>query len=68
MTYSLSQLAPGAYDLLLNDAVMGSVVRNGSRQLYSWTPELLGDSPQGERPAPFIEIEHSFASLQELRE
>ena len=66
MTYSLIQLAPGAYDLLLNDAVMGSVVRNGSRQPYSWTAELLGDPPQGERPAPFTEIEHSFASLEDL--
>ena len=30
MTYSLIQLAPGAYDLLLNGEVMGSVVRNSS--------------------------------------
>ncbi len=29
MTYSLTQLAPGAYDLLLNGEIIGSVVRNG---------------------------------------
>jgi hypothetical protein len=33
MTYSLIQLAPGAYDLLLNGEVMGRIVRNGSRQI-----------------------------------
>jgi hypothetical protein len=41
MTYSLTQLAPGAYDLLLNGEVMGSVVRHSSRQPYTWTAELL---------------------------
>jgi hypothetical protein len=46
MTYSLIQLAPGAYDLLLNGEVMGSVVRNGARQPYMWTAELLEDLPR----------------------
>ena len=41
MTYRLIQLAPGAYDLLLQDIIVGSVVRNGSRQPYTWTAELL---------------------------
>jgi hypothetical protein len=31
MTYCLIQLAPGAYDLLLNGEVMSSVVRTGER-------------------------------------
>jgi hypothetical protein len=66
MTYSLIQLAPGAYDLLLNDAVMGSVVRNGSRQPYTWTAELLEDLPQDRRPAPFREVEHDFPTLEDL--
>lgn len=66
MTYSLTQLAPGAYDLLLNDAVMGSVVRNGSRIPYTWTAELLEDLPPDQRPAPFNEIEHIFSSLEDL--
>jgi hypothetical protein len=53
MTYSLTQLAPGAYDLLLNGEVMGSVVRHSSRQPYTWTAELLEDparSPAGPVP------------------
>jgi hypothetical protein len=66
MTYSLIQLAPGAYDLLLNGAVMGSVVRNGSRQPYTWTAELLEDLPHDRRPAPFREVEHDFPTLEEL--
>ncbi len=66
MTYSLFQLAPGAYDLLLNGEVVGSVVRSSSYQPYTWTAELLGDSAPARRPAPFTEIEHIFASLEEL--
>ena len=66
MTYSLIQLAPGAYDLLLNGAVMGSVVRNGSRQPYTWNAELLEDLPRDRRPAPFREVEHDFPTLEEL--
>jgi hypothetical protein len=67
MTYSLFQLAPGAYDLLLHGEVMGSVVRNGSRQPYTWTAELLEDLPRSKRPAPFKQVEHDFPSLEELR-
>jgi hypothetical protein len=66
MTYSLTQLAPGAYDLLLNGEIIGSTVRNSSRQPYTWTAELLKDLPQGKRPAPFTEIEHGFQTLEEL--
>jgi hypothetical protein len=40
MTYHLIQPAPGAYDLLLHDTIVASVVRNGSRQPYTWTAEL----------------------------
>ena len=47
MTYSLIQLAPGAYDLLLNGEVMGSVVRSGYRSTdTTWTAELLEDLPR----------------------
>lgn len=66
MTYHLIQLAPGAYDLLLHDTVVASVVRNGSRQPYTWTAELLEDLPRNKRPAPFQHIEHDFPSLDEL--
>jgi hypothetical protein len=66
MTYRLIQLAPGAYDLLLNGKVVGSVVRNSSYQPYIWTAELLEDLPPSPRPAPFTEVEHVFASLEDL--
>ncbi|MBQ0821256.1 hypothetical protein KBI52_13705 [Microvirga sp. HBU67558] len=66
MTYSLIQLAPGSYDLLLGDTIVASVVRSGLRQPYTWTAELLEELPRSRRPAPFREIEHSFPSLEEL--
>jgi hypothetical protein len=67
MTYSLIQLAPGAYDLFLNGELMGSVVRTGTgSKNTSWTAELLEDLPQRKRPAPFIEIEHEFPTLEEI--
>jgi hypothetical protein len=67
MTYRLIQLAPGAYDLLLNGEVMGSVVRNGSLQPYTWTAELLEDVPRSRRPAPFKQVEHDFPTLEKFR-
>ena len=66
MSYSLIQLAPGAYDLYLADSIVASVVRSGQRQPYTWTAELLEELPRHKRPAPFREIEHSFPSLDEL--
>ena len=66
MTYHLIQPAPGAYDLLLHDTIVASVVRNGSRQPYTWTAELLEDLPRSKRPSPFRRIEHDFSSLDEL--
>ena len=53
MTYRLTQLAPGVYDLLLHDNVVASVVRNGSREPYTWTAELLEALPRSRRPSPF---------------
>ena len=69
MTYSLIQLAPGAYDLLLHGDLVGSVVRTGTgNKNTSWTAELLEDPPQGKRPTPFKEVEHSFPTLEALCE
>ena len=45
---------------------MASVVRNGSRQPYIWTAELLEDLPRSRRPSPFQDIEHDFSSLEEV--
>jgi hypothetical protein len=66
MTYQLIQLAPGAYDLLLNDELLGSVVRVKTKQGATWYAELLEDLPQGKRPAPFLEIEHNSPTLEAL--
>jgi len=69
MTYSLIQLAPGAYDLLLNDRIVGSIVRTGYRSKdTSWTAELLEDLPRGRRPAPFREVEHTLPTLEAVCE
>lgn len=66
MTYSLIQLAPGAYDLLLHEEVVSSVVRNSSYPPYTWTAELLEEAPPGRRSAPFTELEHVFSSLEDF--
>jgi hypothetical protein len=69
MNYSLIQLAPGAYDLFLEDEIIGSVVRSGSRSGDTvWTAELMEDRPARERRAPFVGVEHSFPTLQEVCE
>ncbi|WP_404294971.1 hypothetical protein ACD578_27030 (plasmid) [Microvirga sp. RSM25] len=69
MTYSLIQLAPGSYDLLLAGSTVASVVRSGVRSTDTvWTAELLEELPPDRRPAPFVEIEHNFGSLVELCE
>ncbi len=68
MTYRLSRLAPGSYDVLLNGVIIASLVRNGLSDDETWTAELLVDLPPEERPAPFTEPEHTFASLDEARQ
>jgi hypothetical protein len=66
MTYRLSRLAPGSYDVLLNWKVVASLVRSGSISDPTWTAELLEDVHP--RPAPFTELEHTFGSLEEVRQ
>lgn len=68
MAYRLSQLAPGSYDVVLNGIIIASLVRSGSSENATWTAELLVDLPPGERPAPFTETEHTFASLEDARQ
>jgi hypothetical protein len=67
MGYRLSRLAPGSYDVLLNGVIIASLVRSGETHDATWTAELLVDLPPGERPAPFIEVEHTFGSLEEAQ-
>ncbi len=67
MAYTLSRLAPGSYDVVLNGIIIASLVRGGQTSDATWTAELLVDLPQGERPEPFTDLEHQFASLEEAR-
>ncbi len=68
MTYRLSRLAPGSFDVVLDGRIIASLVRNGLSEDAPWTAELLVDLPPEERPAPFTEPEHTFASLDEARQ
>ena len=67
MAYTLSRLAPGSYDVVLNGTIIASLVRGGQTSDATWTAELLVELPQGERPQPFTELEHTFSSLEEAR-
>jgi hypothetical protein len=67
MPYTLSRLASGSYDVLLDGVIIASLVRSGETQNAIWTVELLVDLPPGEMPAPFTEIEHTFGSLEDAQ-
>jgi hypothetical protein len=67
MPYSLIQLASGSYDIALNSNIIGAVVRGGTKISPIWIAELLYAWPPEKRPMPFKEVEHEFASFQELR-
>jgi hypothetical protein len=67
MAYTLSRLAPGSYDVLLDGVIIASLVRSGSKESVTWTAEILTDVPSWKRPAPFTEPEHSFGSLEEAQ-
>ena len=47
MAYTLSHLAPGSYDVVLDGRVVASLVRSGQTSDATWTVELLEDMPQG---------------------
>ena len=68
MTYTLSRLAPGSYDVLLDGVIVASLVRSGETRDATWTAELLENVHPRRRPAPFTEPEHTFGSLEEARE
>jgi hypothetical protein len=68
MPYTLSQLAPGSYDVLLHGVIIASLVQSGRTDDATWTAELLLDlTPEG-RPTPFTEAEHRFRNLEEARQ
>ncbi len=67
MPYTLSRLAPGSYDVLLNGIVVAGVVRDNDSREAAWRVELLIDLPPGERPYPFTKLEHVFGTLEAAR-
>jgi hypothetical protein len=67
MPYSLSRLAPGSYDVLLDGVIIASLVRSGTTSNATWTAELLMDVHPRSRPAPFTEAEHAFGSLEDAQ-
>ncbi len=54
MTYTVEQLAPGSYDVLLNASLIAALVRDadsgGSDD--EWRIDLLDEVPASERPSP----------------
>ncbi len=65
MSYKLTKLAPGSYDVWRNGEIIASLVRSGQTSDATWTAELLVEPTTGEMPAPFTAPEHTFASLEE---
>jgi hypothetical protein len=65
MTSTLSLLAPGSYDVVLDGVVIASPVRDGTKTPTIWTAELLENMHPRRRPAPLTETEHEFGSLEE---
>ncbi|MCJ2051245.1 hypothetical protein [Methylobacterium sp. J-070] len=64
MTYTLHRLAAGSYDLILQGAIVGTVVREVARngEVRCWYAELLSPAPP--LPAPFAHEAHRFDTLE----
>lgn len=62
MTYTVQQLAPGSYDVMLDGALVASLVREvgHSDAVWGWLVELLDETSPAERPAPFTAQQHAF--------
>ncbi|MGT2482322.1 hypothetical protein ACU4GR_33615 (plasmid) [Methylobacterium oryzae CBMB20] len=66
MAYTVEQLAPGSFDVLLDGVVIASLVRNVHRSgpADTWSAELLNEMPAIKRPEPFTNQRHVFKSRQ----
>jgi hypothetical protein len=53
VSYKLTKLAPGSYDVWRNGEIIASLVRSGQTSDATWTAELLVEPTTGEMPAPF---------------
>ncbi|MGX9984635.1 hypothetical protein [Methylobacterium fujisawaense] len=64
MAYTVEQLAPGSYDVLLDGVVIAALVRivPRSRPSDTWQIELLDEMLPAARPGPFTSQWHTFRS------
>jgi hypothetical protein len=64
MAYTVEQLAPGSYDVLLDGVVIAALVRivPHAEPSDTWQIELLDEMPPAERPAPFTSQWRTFKS------
>ncbi len=56
MTYRLSKLAAGNYDVLLSGVLIASLARTQTGDHVTWSAEPLVDLPPSERPEPFVDL------------
>ena len=62
MTYTVEQLAPGSYDVLLDGRLVAALVQGIDGQGAGWRIDLLDEMPLSERPLPFTGQIHTFPS------
>jgi hypothetical protein len=69
MTYTLSRLAPGSYDVQLGGEIVASLVRSETpSRVVTWTLELLVYGKRRKMPEPFTASEHTFGTFQEAQQ
>lgn len=64
MTYTIMQLAPGSYDVLLDGKIIASLVRDLSCATDQWSAELLTEEDR--LPEPFLNVQHRFQTFREV--
>ena len=64
VAYTVEQLAAGSYDVLLDGALVASLVRDVGRSdvTLGWLVDLLDEMPRAKRPAPFTDQQHAFTT------
>lgn len=64
--YTIQQLAPGSYDVLLDGSLVAALVRVAERQgtAHEWQIDLLDETLPVVRPSPFTAQSHTFGSLR----
>ena len=64
MTYTVEQLAPGSYDVLLDGVLIAALVRDVEHEGLSdmWQIELLEEAAPRDWPTPFTAQSHTFRS------